>query len=64
MKTHIVYFETGEIMEFFPGSSRAWIRRTIRKNCDDGQKFYGVRPRYRFTHPWSADDARKEFGWY
>lgn len=63
MKTRIVYFETGEIMEFFPNSSRAWIRRTIRKNCDDTQKLCGIRPRYRFTHPWGAD-ARKDFRWY
>jgi hypothetical protein len=56
----IVYFETGEIVEFAPTATRSHRRAIIRLICDTGK---GT-PRYRFSRPWACEEVRPAFRWW
>jgi len=57
MKT--VYFETGEIAEFYPTTTRSRRRAIIRSICGIGN----TAPRYRFSRPWTREEVRPAFRW-
>lgn len=58
MKT--VYFESGDIVEFAPSSTRAQRRAVICSIC----KLGSIRPRYRFSHPWAREEVRSSLRWW
>ena len=63
-KVKVVYFETGDIIEFgYNGKhvSRSHRNRVINRVRDES--YIHPRPRVRFTRGWTREEVRKEFVW-
>lgn len=59
MKHKTVYLESGEILEFGANSTRAFRTHVIR-SCQEMESWRKgwVRPRVRFTRPWTREEVR------